>query len=120
MRDNRGRAVVQVLTTNGTLPEGVFNPRPRIVTLDQARGGDWLVTSGLTPGDKVLVEGLIQVQAAMAAKVPVRGVPVAGASPTPSAERLSRELVDTARATGNPNVADPSGAPVKKPAEGAQ
>ncbi len=74
VRDNRGRAVAQVLTreANSTEPADVFDPQPRVLTLDRARDQDWLVTKGLKAGDKVLVEGLQQVQAGK----PVRGIPV--------------------------------------------
>jgi membrane fusion protein (multidrug efflux system) len=34
----------------------------RIVAADQTVGPDWLVTSGLNPGDKVIVEGLSKIR----------------------------------------------------------
>jgi membrane fusion protein (multidrug efflux system) len=40
----------------------------RNVTADRAIGAQWLVTSGLKPGDRVITEGLIQIKAGQAIK----------------------------------------------------
>jgi len=51
----------------------------RAITADQTVGPNWLVTSGLRPGDKVIVEGLGKVKPGQ----PVRPVP-AGSRPLPA------------------------------------
>jgi len=46
----------------------------RMLTLDRAVGDKWLVTSGLTNGEQVIVEGLMKARAGMAVKpVPFEG-----------------------------------------------
>ena len=48
----------------------------RIVAADQTVGPDWLVTSGLNPGDKVIVEGLGKIREGKPVQpVPARSVP---------------------------------------------
>jgi len=45
-----------------------------MLTLDRAVGDKWLVTSGLTNGEQVIVEGLMKARAGMAVKpVPFEG-----------------------------------------------
>jgi len=51
----------------------------RTITADQTVGPNWLVTAGLKPGDKVIVEGLGKVKPGQ----PVRPVP-AGSQPSPA------------------------------------
>ena len=53
--------------------------QPRVLTIAQAIGDKWLVTGGLKPGDKLIVEGLLKVQPGMA----VHAVPAASAGATP-------------------------------------
>jgi membrane fusion protein (multidrug efflux system) len=50
-RNARGEASVFVVGVDNKAAE-------RKVTADRARGTDWVVTNGLKPGDKVIVEGL--------------------------------------------------------------
>jgi membrane fusion protein (multidrug efflux system) len=50
----------------------------RPVSVSRAVGDKWLVTSGLKPGDKVIVEGLLKIKPGQ----PVRPVP-AGSPPLP-------------------------------------
>jgi len=74
-RNDRGDATALVLG-----PDNVV--QPRIVTTRQTVGDKWLVTSGLRPGDKVLVEGLVGVMPGM--KVvphPAGAPPAAPAAP---------------------------------------
>jgi membrane fusion protein (multidrug efflux system) len=47
----------------------------RILKTDRAIGNQWLITSGLAPGDQVIVEGLQKVRP---------GVPVRIAQPAPA------------------------------------
>ena len=53
-RNERGEATALVLG-----PDNVV--QPRVVTTRQTIGDKWLVSAGLKPGDKVLVEGLVGV-----------------------------------------------------------
>ena len=62
--------------------------QPRMLTLDRTIGDQWLVSSGLTPGDRVIVEGIQKVRpgatvmvAAPAAVPPVAPTPVHSAAP---------------------------------------
>jgi membrane fusion protein (multidrug efflux system) len=67
-RDPKGGATVMLVGAKG--------PEPRPITLGQTVGDKWLVTSGLRPGDKVIVEGLQKVRPG----APIKAVP-AGAAP---------------------------------------
>lgn len=61
-RDPRGRASVLVAGTDGALEK-------REVVADTPVGQNWLVSSGLKPGDRVVVEGLINAREGQKAKV---------------------------------------------------
>lgn len=50
-RDGAGSPQVLIVATNGTA-------EARSIVADRTVGDQWLVTKGLTPGDKVIVEGL--------------------------------------------------------------
>lgn len=77
-RNERGQATALVLG-----PDNVV--QPRVVTTRQTVGDKWLVTDGLKPGDKVIVEGLVGVMPGMkvtphvAGSVPPKAAP--GAQP---------------------------------------
>lgn len=47
--------------------DGTFAPRP--VTISQNQGTNWVVTGGLNPGDKVIVDGMALVQMSGSKKV---------------------------------------------------
>ena len=49
-RDHKGNPVALVVDTNDKVGQ-------RMLTLDRAIGNKWLVSSGLAPGDRVIVEG---------------------------------------------------------------
>ena len=49
-RDPKGNPVALIVDASGTV-------QPRMLTLDRAIGDRWLVTSGLKPGDRVIMEG---------------------------------------------------------------
>ena len=68
-RDPTGQATVLVVGTDG-------KASLRVIQADRTVGDKWLVTRGLTPGDKVIVEGLAKIKAGQ----PVRAVP-AGSRP---------------------------------------
>jgi membrane fusion protein (multidrug efflux system) len=61
VRDPRGNPMVMIVNAAGTV-------EPRMLKLDRATGDKWLVTSGLTAGDRVIVEGLMKARAGMPAK----------------------------------------------------
>ncbi len=63
-RDPKGNPVALLVN-----PEGKVEPR--ILSIERAIGDAWLVTSGVEPGEKVIVEGLIKVRPGMQ----VRAVP---------------------------------------------
>jgi membrane fusion protein (multidrug efflux system) len=53
VRDPRGNFIVLLVDA-----KGIVQPRP--ITVDRAIGSDWLVSSGLAPGETVIVEGIIK------------------------------------------------------------
>jgi membrane fusion protein (multidrug efflux system) len=57
-RNERGQAIALVLGADNVVQQ-------RIVTTGQTVGNAWLVTSGLQPGDHVIVEGLVGVMPGM-------------------------------------------------------
>ena len=63
-RDEKGQATAMVIGADGKL-------QPRIITTSRTVGQDWLVTGGLKPGDKVVVEGAQNLQPG----TPVKGQP---------------------------------------------
>ncbi len=69
-RDPRGQATVMLVGPGDKAVQ-------RIVTADRSVGTDWLVTDGLKPGDKVIVEGLGKIKA----NQPIKPVP-AGSKPS--------------------------------------
>ena len=71
-RDPQGNAVVMLVGPKN-------QPVNRTIVATQTVGPDWLVTSGLKPGDKVIVEGLGRIKLGQ----PVRPVP-AGSKPQPA------------------------------------
>jgi membrane fusion protein (multidrug efflux system) len=70
-RDPQGRATVMVVGPDDKAVR-------RTVTATQTVGPDWLVSDGLKPGDKVIVEGLARIREGK----PIRPVP-AGSKPLP-------------------------------------
>lgn len=68
LRDPKGNPYVLVVDAEG-------KAQPRSLALERAVGDKWLVTSGLAPGDRVIVEGLQRVRPGM----PVKEVPLAAA-----------------------------------------
>jgi membrane fusion protein (multidrug efflux system) len=73
IRNNRGLPVVQVLSPDETdaKQDGVYRAEARILTIDRSIDNQWLVTGGLTEGELIVLEGLMQIQAGK----PVKGVP---------------------------------------------
>lgn len=60
-RDEQGRATVLVVGKDSKL-------EPRVLSTSRTIGEDWLVTSGLKPGDKVVVEGAMMLRPGMPVK----------------------------------------------------
>jgi membrane fusion protein (multidrug efflux system) len=61
-RDAKGNPVVLVVDNENKVQQ-------RIITVDRAIGDKWLVSSGLAPGDRVIVEGVQKVRPGDAVKV---------------------------------------------------
>ncbi len=75
-RDPKGNPFVLLVDANGKVEQ-------RKLTLDRAIKDQWLVSSGLAPGDRVIAEGMQKVRAGVAVKeVPLAGgqKPVASAT----------------------------------------
>lgn len=60
-RDRKGRPFALLVDAEGKVIQ-------RMITLGRAMGADWLVLSGLVPGDQVIVEGLQRVRPGSAVK----------------------------------------------------
>jgi membrane fusion protein (multidrug efflux system) len=65
-RDPKGNPLAFIVDAQGVA-------QPRLLVLDRALGNQWLVNSGLAPGDRVIVEGLQRVRPG----APVKAVPLA-------------------------------------------
>jgi membrane fusion protein (multidrug efflux system) len=72
-RDPQGNATVLIVGPGN-------RAIPRKVTADRTVGDKWVVTAGLQPGDKVIIEGLVKVKP----NQPIKPVP-AGSPPTRAA-----------------------------------
>ncbi|MBN1394659.1 MAG: efflux RND transporter periplasmic adaptor subunit [Pirellulales bacterium] len=76
-RDHKGNPLVLVVDAEGKV-------QYRGLTTDRAIGDKWLVSSGLAPGDRVIVEGIQKAQMRARQGFPVKAVPLAaGGAPTP-------------------------------------
>jgi len=69
-RDPRGNPVALIVDAENKV-------QPRMLTIERAIGDKWLVTSGLAPGDRVIVEGVQRVRPG----VPVTVVPFEAGRP---------------------------------------
>jgi membrane fusion protein (multidrug efflux system) len=72
-RDTKGNAVALVVDKTDKVEN-------RIVAVDRAIGGKWLLASGLVPGDRLIVEGMQKVRPG----VPVKAVPFTPQTAEPS------------------------------------
>lgn len=80
-RNQRGEPIALVVGANNTAEQ-------RILVTDRAIGNEWLVSSGLKPGDQVIVQNLQKVRAGATIKpIPatLAGTPAAAPAPTPAA-----------------------------------
>jgi len=74
-RDPKGNPLAMIVGAGGTV-------QARMLTLDRAIGDQWLVSAGLAPGDRVIVEGLQRVRPGATVKeVPFVAGGKGGASP---------------------------------------
>ncbi len=81
-RNPAGQAMVKVVVANEMV-------EPRIIKTERTVGDNWLVTEGLNPGDRVIMEGLQMVEMLQRARpgTPVKAVPFVTkheALPTPN------------------------------------
>lgn len=67
-RDSKGDPTVLVVDDEGKVAQ-------RKLVLDRAIGDRWLVTAGLTPGDRVIVEGLQKIRPGVTVKVALYEAP---------------------------------------------
>ena len=78
-RDPRGNATVMVVN-------GENKAEPRVVKTDQSLGDKWVVTAGLAPGDRVIVEGLQKARPGTPVQAQeVGAAPAPGPAPAPAA-----------------------------------
>jgi membrane fusion protein (multidrug efflux system) len=78
-RDPKGNPVVWIVNASGKV-------EPRMLTLDRAVGDQWLVSSGLAPGDRIIAEGMQRVQPGVSVKeVPFDAGRKQGAQPAAAA-----------------------------------
>jgi membrane fusion protein, multidrug efflux system len=83
-RDPKGNPVALIVDPAGKVEQ-------RMLRLDRAMGDQWLVSSGLTPGDRVIVEGLQKVRPGASAKaVPFKKGETRGSAPKGTAQPSSK------------------------------
>jgi membrane fusion protein (multidrug efflux system) len=76
-RDTKGNPAALIVNAAGKV-------EPRLLSLDRAIGDQWLVASGLTPGDRVIVEGMLKVRPGAAVNaVPFDNNPKPPVTPAP-------------------------------------
>jgi membrane fusion protein, multidrug efflux system len=61
-RDHKGNPAVLIVDAEGKVQQ-------RMLTLDRAIGDQWVVSSGLASGDRVIVEGMLKVRPGMVVKL---------------------------------------------------
>jgi len=79
-RDPKGNPVALIV-------DGAGKVAPRMLSLDRAIGDQWLVSTGLSPGDRVIIEGVQRVRPGAAVKeVPFGGGGKQGTEPAKTAQ----------------------------------
>ena len=82
-RDTKGNPVALIVNAEGKVEQ-------RQLTLDRAIGDQWLVTSGLAPGDRIIAEGVQKVRPGAAVKeVPFEEPRKSEAKPGPTVQSVS-------------------------------
>ncbi len=80
-RDPKGNPLALVVGADGKVQQ-------RMLALDRTIGDKWLVSAGLAPGDRVIVEGMQKIRPGAAVKaVPFDAVKAGPAKPTPPAAK---------------------------------
>jgi len=82
-RDPKGNPLALIVNASGKVEQ-------RSIVLDRAIGDQWLVSSGLAPGDRVIAEGMQKVQPG----VPVKEVPF-GTGGKPGAQPAAKPAQET-------------------------
>jgi membrane fusion protein (multidrug efflux system) len=82
-RDPKGNPLALIVNASGKVEQ-------RAIVLDRAIGDQWLVSSGLAPGDHVIAEGMQKVQPG----VPVKEVPFQTAA-QPAAQPPAKTAQET-------------------------
>jgi membrane fusion protein, multidrug efflux system len=77
-RDPKGNPVILIVAAEEKIQQ-------RMITLDRAMGDRWLVSSGLAPGDRVIIEGIQKAKPGATAKI----VPLGSGSEKKGGERQS-------------------------------
>jgi len=78
-RDPKGNPLAKIVDADGVA-------QARMLTLDRAIGDQWLVSSGLAPGDRVIVEGLQRVRPG----APVKEIPFAAGRKNASPDKSTQ------------------------------
>jgi membrane fusion protein (multidrug efflux system) len=82
-RDPKGNPVALAVDAEDKIQQ-------RMLALDRAIGDQWLVSSGLAPGDRIIVEGLQKVRPGAAVKaVPFAADPPTGAAKSENSARAT-------------------------------
>jgi membrane fusion protein (multidrug efflux system) len=76
-RNPKGEAVALIVDEAGVVQQ-------RLLTLNRAIGGHWLVTAGLAPGERLIVEGLLKVRPGAAVKAVAWEQPKTGGEALPT------------------------------------
>ena len=83
-RDHKGNPVALIVDAESKVGQ-------RMLTLDRAIGDKWLVSAGLTPGDRVIVEGMQRVRpGAFVKEVPFKAEEKEGVKPVNTAQRAAK------------------------------
>jgi len=85
-RDTKGNPTVLVV-------DGEDKVQPRVIRTDRAIGDQWLVSSGLARGDRVVVEGVQKVRPGAPVKVvPFQTIPAAGTKPAVATQPAQKRV----------------------------
>jgi membrane fusion protein (multidrug efflux system) len=79
-RNPKGESVALLVGEDGTVQQ-------RVLTLNRAMGDQWLVSSGLSTGERVIVEGMLNARPGAVVKaVPMAGPKTGAQAPTPGSQ----------------------------------
>jgi len=83
-RNPKGEPIALLVDAAGTVQQ-------RVLTLNRAIGDQWLVASGLSGGERVIVEGMLKVRPGAAVKTVPFHSPQSGMAEAPKSKRASAE-----------------------------